>query len=82
MARRVGDRVPQSYFRKLQAGDPIWECRIQCAGNIYRMLGFFQTGGVLVLTRGFRKKSARTPRLEIRRAEMCRRDHLNRRRHE
>jgi phage-related protein len=50
---------------------------------IYRIFCFFAGHSVVVLTHGLEKKSMKTPRKEIERAESYRRDYLNRRkRHE
>ena len=71
--------VPSRYFKKLAGTDEIWECRIRFASNAYRMLCFFAGNDEVVLTHGFVKKSQKTPRSEIEKAEACRRDFLKRR---
>jgi phage-related protein len=72
------EMVPAIYFKKLIGTEDIWECRIQHASNIYRILCFFDSRSVIILTHGFEKKSMKTPRQEIERAESYRRDYLNR----
>lgn len=72
------DRVPAEYFKKLEGTDGIWECRIQLGGNAFRVFSFFFRGDVVVLTHGYAKKSEKTDRREIHRAEACRRDYLRR----
>lgn len=73
------DVVPSSYFKKLVGTEEIWECRIQFGSNAYRIFCFFADNSVVVLTHGFIKKSQKTPKSEIDRAEAYRRDYLNRR---
>jgi phage-related protein len=73
------DMVPASYFKKLVGTEEIWECRIQFGSNIYRVFCFFADNSVVVLTHGLVKKSQKTPRQEIEKAEAYRRDFLNRR---
>lgn len=73
------DIVPSSYFKKLTGSEGIWECRVQFGSNIYRIFCFFDDRSVVVLTHGFMKKSQKTPRSEIEKAEACRRDFLERR---
>ena len=73
------DEIPSSYFKKLKGTDEIWECRIQFGSNFYRILCFFVNGALLVLTHGFSKKSRKTPRGEIEKAEIYRKDYLRRR---
>lgn len=73
------DTVPSSYFKKLVGSEGIWECRIQLASNAYRLFCFFEGNSVVVLTHGLIKKTQKTPRQEIERAEAYRKDYLSRR---
>ena len=70
------DAVPEQYLKKL--ANEIWECRIQFGGNIFRILCFFD-GAEVVLSHGFQKKTQKTPRNEIEKAENYRIDYLQRR---
>ncbi|PIP06681.1 MAG: hypothetical protein COX51_08205 [Syntrophobacteraceae bacterium CG23_combo_of_CG06-09_8_20_14_all_50_8] len=72
------EMVPVTYFKKLSGAKGIWECRIQYGSNIYRIFCFFDSHAAVILTHGFEKKSMKTPRQEIERAESYRRDYLNR----
>jgi len=72
------EAVPSTYFKKLEGTDDIWECRVQLGSNIYRFLGFFFRKGVIILTHGFSKKSQKTPRSEIERAESYKKDFMRR----
>ncbi len=73
------DVVPSSYFKKLIGTEEIWECRIHFGSNAYRIFCFFMDNSVVVLTHGFIKKSQKTPKHEIEKAEAYRRDFLKRR---
>jgi phage-related protein len=64
------DIVPKKYFKKLTDAQNFYECRVDFGGNTYRLLGFSHLGNFIVLTNGFMKKSAKTPKEEI---EICRR---------
>ena len=70
--------VPAEYFKKLRSTDDIWEARIQFAGNIYRLLGFFEKDDLIILVSGFAKKTQKTPKKEIELAEQRKREYLNR----
>jgi phage-related protein len=70
--------IPASYFTKLAGTDEIWECRISFAANSYRILCFVYGKSSIVLTHGFIKKTKKTPRNEIGRAETCKRDYKER----
>jgi phage-related protein len=69
------DRVPKKYFKKLESYN-LWECRIDFAGNTYRILGFFLHGTTLLLTHGFIKKTQKTPKLEIEKALKYKDDYM------
>ena len=73
------DIVPSSYFKKLTGTEEIWECRIKFGSNAYRIFCFFAENSVVVLTHGFTKKSQKTPKTEIERAEAYKKDFLERR---
>ena len=57
--------IPRQYFKKLVDSEGIWEIRIQFGNDIFRLLGFFDSGALLVLTIGFAKKTQKTPPQEI-----------------
>lgn len=59
------ETVPRQYFKKLVNTEDIWEVRIQFGNNIFRLLGFFENGKLLILTNGFAKKTQKTPAREI-----------------
>ena len=73
------DVVPRQYFKKPTGTDDIWECRIVYGGNTYRLFGFFDKGGSLILTNGLMKKTHNIPPKDILRAEALRSDYLQRR---
>ena len=45
------DIVPVQYFKKLIDSENIWEVRIQFGNDIFRLLGFFENGALLILTK-------------------------------
>jgi len=57
--------VPIQYFKKLTGTANLWEVRIQVGSDIFRLLGFFESGRLLILTHGFAKKTQKTPPQEI-----------------
>ena len=71
--------IPPMFFKKLSGTDNIWECRVAFGSKAYRIFCFFAGNLLVVLTHGFIKKSRKTPREEIERAEAYRRDFLERR---
>ena len=73
------DGIPRQYFKKLVDGEGIWEVRIQFGNDIFRLLGFFDGGTLLILTNGFAKKTQKTPTQEIALAVRRKGDYLSRR---
>ena len=73
------DRVPTKFFKKLMNTDDIWEIRVDVGKNTYRLLGFFYTKKLIILTNSFQKKSQKTPSNEIKLAEKRKKDFLSRR---
>ncbi|HCM96242.1 MAG: hypothetical protein A2X25_05220 [Chloroflexi bacterium GWB2_49_20] len=59
------DVVPRQYFKKLVDNEGLWEVRIQFGSDIFRLLGFFDSGTLLILTNGFVKKTQKIPPQEI-----------------
>jgi phage-related protein len=72
------DIVPIQYFKKLVDSENIWEVRIQFGNDIFRLLGFFESGTLLILTNGFAKKKQKTPPQEIELAVTRKNDYLRR----
>ena len=73
------ERVPRQYLKKMVGTDDIWEVRVQVGNNIFRLLGFFDSDQLMILTNGFAKKTQKTPRREIALAEQRKSNYLKRR---
>ena len=58
------EKIPKTYFKKIINTD-FYEVRIEISGNIYRLLGFFHNGNIVILTNGFQKKTQKTPKNEL-----------------
>lgn len=73
-----GKIISKQFFKKMSGSDEIWECRIDYGSNAYRIFGFWTEKNTLILTHGFQKKTQKTPRKEIERAEKYRKDYFDR----
>lgn len=71
-------RVPVQYFKKLEGTQDLWEVRAEFGGDAFRLLGFWDSGRLIILTNGFAKKTQKTPEREIALAAQRRRDYLSR----
>lgn len=70
--------ISSHYFKKLLNTDDLWEVRVQCGNNIFRLLGFFENKQLIILNHAFQKKTQKTPLKEIQLAEKRKRDYLMR----
>ena len=74
------ETIPRQYFKKLVDREDIWEVRVQFGNDIFRLLGFFYSGSLVILTNGFAKKTQKTPQQEIALAIRRKEEYLARRR--
>ncbi len=72
----VNSVVPASRFCKMKGTDDLWEVRVRCQKNIFRILCFFDGSELIVAALGFQKKTQKTPLREIRTAEKCKKDYF------
>jgi len=63
------ERVPNNYLKHLTGTDGLYEARIQLGSNIWRVFCFFDGDQLVILLNGFQKKTQKTPKKEIERAE-------------
>ncbi len=61
--------VPKQYFDHMTGTDGLWEIRVKTGSNIFRVFCFFDKGNVIILLSGFQKKTQKTPKKEIKKAE-------------
>lgn len=71
-----GTKLREPYTKHLDDG--IFELRCKLGSNLTRTLYFFYTDGNIVITNGFLKKSAKTPRTAIITAKKYRADFISR----
>jgi hypothetical protein len=68
----------RSIFTKDDGNNRSLGSEVGLAGNIFRLLGFYDKTGALVLTHGFTKKTQKTPPKEIETAERRKHEYENR----
>lgn len=61
--------IPEKFFKHLERSDGIFEIRVKVGSNIYRIFCFFDKGNLVILMNGFQKKTDKTPKNEIEKAE-------------
>ncbi len=61
--------VPEKFFKHLEGTDGLFEIRIKVGSDIFRVFCFFDEGNLVILINGFQKKTDKTPKNEIEKAE-------------
>lgn len=71
--------IPKRFFKHLEGTDGLFEIRIKVGSNIFRVFCFFDKGNLVILLNGFQKKSQKTPRNEIEKAERLKQQYYDER---
>lgn len=61
--------VPSNHLKHINGTNGLFELRVIFSGEIFRVFCFFDTGKLVVLLSGFQKKTQKTPKSEIDKAE-------------
>lgn len=61
--------IPVKFFKHLEGTGGLYEIRIKVGSDIYRIFCCFDKGSLVLLFNGFQKKSDKTPKKEIEKAE-------------
>jgi len=63
------ERVPKKFLKHLEGTNGLYEIRVEYQSSIYRIFCCFDEGKLVILFNGFQKKTQKTPRKEIEKAE-------------
>jgi len=74
---RTVDRIPQKFMKHIKGTDGLYEVRVKVGSDIYRVFCCFDAGRIVVLFNGFQKKSQKTPKKEIDKALLIKKDYFN-----
>ena len=69
--------APKKYFDHMTGSDGLWEIRTQVGSNIYRIFCCFDKGNLVILLSGFQKKTQKTPKKEIKKAERLKKEYFD-----
>jgi len=70
------DRVPEKFLKHLEGTDGLYEIRVEFQSNIYRIFCCFDEGRLVILFNGFQKKTQKTPKNEIEKAQRLMRQYF------
>ncbi len=71
------DRLPISILRNIENVKGLFEIRIECSGNIFRIFCCFDKGNLVILFNAFQKKTQKTPQKEIDKAKKLMDEYFN-----
>ncbi|CAM4116979.1 type II toxin-antitoxin system RelE/ParE family toxin [Flavobacterium antarcticum] len=71
------ERVPEKFLKHLTGNEGLYEIRVKCQSNIYRIFCCFDDGKLIVLFNAFQKKTEKTPKNEIHKAELLMKEYFN-----
>lgn len=63
------ERIPTKFFKSIEGIKGLFEIRIEYKSNIYRIFCCFDKGDLVVLFHGFQKKTQKTPKQELNKAQ-------------
>ncbi|MBK9638546.1 MAG: type II toxin-antitoxin system RelE/ParE family toxin [Bacteroidetes bacterium] len=64
----ITQQIPVEYFKHIEGTDGLYEMRVSQGSDIFRIFCFFDHGKIIVLAKGFQKKTQKTPKSEIEKA--------------
>ncbi|MEX2589048.1 MAG: type II toxin-antitoxin system RelE/ParE family toxin [Chitinophagales bacterium] len=67
--------IPEKFFKHLKGADGLFEMRVKVGSDIYRIFCFFDKGKLIILLNGFQKKTSKTPKSEIKKAELLKKQY-------
>lgn len=63
-------------MKHIEGTDGLYEVRIKVGSDIYRIFCCFDAGRIVILFNGFQKKSQKTPKKEIERALLIKKEYF------
>jgi phage-related protein len=69
------DIIPTTYLKHLKYTTGLYEIRVQVGSNIFRIFCFFDLDNLIVIGHGFQKKTQKTPKQQIERAEQIKKEY-------
>ena len=73
MLLQTQDRIALKFMKLIEEG--LYELRIEYQSNIYRIFFCFDEGRIVILFNGFQKKTEKTPKKEIEKAKILRKEY-------
>ena len=74
---RQVERISKKFFDRMEGTDGLYEIRVEVDSNIFRIFCCFDEGNIVILFNGFQKKTQKTPKTEIEKAERLKQEYFD-----
>lgn len=74
---KQAEKIPVKFFKKITGSKKLFEIRIEYQSNTYRTFCCFDGNNLVILFNSFHKKTQKTPKGEIKRAEKLIKEYFN-----
>jgi phage-related protein len=68
--------IPRKYFQNMEGSHGLFEIRVEVGSNIFRAFAFFDKGNLIIVANAFQKKTRKTPKSEIEKADIIRKKYF------
>ena len=75
------ERVPEKYLKHITGSKGLYEVRVESASDILRVFCFFDEDKLVILLNGFQKKTWKTPKNQMKRAEQLKEQYYYEKQH-
>lgn len=69
------EQIPETYLKHIKNASGLHEIRVQVGNNIFRIFCFFDHDNLVVIGHGFQKKTQKTPKQQIEKAEQIKKEY-------
>ncbi len=69
------EQIPEVYLKHLKNTTGLYEIRVRVGNNIFRIFCFYDFDNLVVIGHGFQKKTQKTPKQQIERAEQIKKEY-------
>ena len=69
------DKIPEIYLKHIKNSSGLYEIRVQVGSNIFRIFCFFDVDNLVVIGNAFQKKTQKTPKNQIEKAEQIKKEY-------
>jgi phage-related protein len=74
---RQVERISKKFFDHMEGTDGLYEIRTEVDLNIFRVFCCFDEGNIVILFNGFQKKTQKTPKTEIEKAQGLKQEYFD-----